>query len=255
MQQARLDTPLIELRNLNKTFKTSKEEVCAVCDVTLSIQDGSIFGIIGSSGAGKSTLMRCINLLERPTSGHVLIDGVDLTQLNKAQLRSEREKIGMIFQQFNLLPQRSVAANVRYPLEINKTRRKEADLRVCELLSLVELEDKANSYPSQLSGGQQQRVAIARALACNPKTILCDEATSALDPMSTKSVLSLLSKLNKSFGVTVVVVTHEMHVVKQICNSVAVMHNGKIVEEGTVDDVFSNPKNEATQHLVCPINN
>lgn len=243
---------MIELVNLNKEFKTSKQEVKAVRNVSLTIEDGDIFGIIGFSGAGKSTLVRCINLLERPTSGQVIINGTDLTKLNRKELRAARKKIGMIFQQFNLLAQRTVEANVRYPLEISGVKRDEANKRVAELLELVDLSDKAASYPSQLSGGQKQRVAIARALASNPEIILCDEATSALDPITTRSILALLKKLNEQLGVTIVVITHEMRVVEQICSKVAVMSNGEIKEEGSVRDVFLNPKSETAKRLIEP---
>lgn len=243
---------LIELKDLNKTFRVSKEEICAVRDVNLTIEDGDIFGIIGFSGAGKSTLVRCINLLERPTSGSVVINGTDLTKLSRKELRAARKKIGMIFQQFNLLAQRTVAANIRYPLEIDGVKRAEADARVKELLELVELQDKADAYPSQLSGGQKQRVAIARALASDPEIILCDEATSALDPITTRSILALLKDLNEKLGVTIVVITHEMRVVEQICNRVAVMSGGKIEEEGTVRDVFLRPQSATAKRLLDP---
>lgn len=221
-------------------------------DVNLTIEDGDIFGIIGFSGAGKSTLVRCINLLERPTSGEVIVNGVDLTKLNRKQLRTARKKIGMIFQQFNLLAQRTVEANIRYPLEIDGVKRADADARVRELLELVDLADKAKAYPSQLSGGQKQRVAIARALASGPEIILCDEATSALDPITTRSILALLKELNEKLGVTIVVITHEMRVVEQICSKVAVMSAGEIKEEGTVHDVFLNPKSDTARRLIEP---
>ena len=246
---------MIELRNLNKTFKTAQGEVSAVRDVNLTIDDGDVFGIIGFSGAGKSTLVRCINLLERPTSGEVVVNGTDLMKLNRKQLRGARKKIGMIFQQFNLLAQRTVEANVRYPLDIAGVKRAQADARVAELLKLVDLEDKAKSYPSQLSGGQKQRVAIARALASDPEIILCDEATSALDPITTRSILALLKELNERLGVTIVVITHEMRVVEQICNHVAVMSDGEIKEVGTVHDVFLNPQSETAKRLIEPSSN
>ncbi len=244
---------MIELVDLNKTFKTSQGEVAAVHDVNLTIDDGDIFGIIGFSGAGKSTLVRCINLLERPTSGQVVINGTDLTKLNRKELRAARKKIGMIFQQFNLLAQRTVEANVRYPLDIAGVKKQQAEARVAELLKLVGLEDKAKSYPSQLSGGQKQRVAIARALASDPEIILCDEATSALDPITTKSILALLKELNQKLGVTIVVITHEMRVVEQICGHVAVMSDGEIKEVGTVHDVFLSPKSETARRLIEPL--
>ncbi len=243
---------VIELKDLNKEFKTAKAQVSAVRNVNLTIQDGEVFGIIGFSGAGKSTLVRCINLLERPTSGSVIINGTDLMRLNGKQLRDARKRIGMIFQQFNLLSQRTVEANIRYPLEIAGVKREEADARVRELLELVDLTDKAKSYPSQLSGGQKQRVAIARALAPRPEIILCDEATSALDPITTSSILDLLKSLNEKLGVTIVVITHEMKVVEQICDRVAVMSDGEIKEEGTVRDVFLNPKSETARRLIEP---
>lgn len=243
---------MIELKDLSKSFKVGKNTVHAVKDVNLTIEDGDIFGIIGFSGAGKSTLVRCINLLERPTSGSVIVNGTDLTTLNRKQLREARKKIGMIFQQFNLLAQRTVEANIRYPLEIAGVKRQDADKRVKELLQLVELEDKAKSYPSQLSGGQKQRVAIARALASDPEIILCDEATSALDPITTRSILALLRDLNEKLGVTIVVITHEMRVVEQICSHVAVMSDGVIVESGEVKDVFLNPKSATAKRLIDP---
>lgn len=243
---------MIELIDLNKTFKTSQGEVHAVKDINLTIDDGDIFGIIGFSGAGKSTLVRCINLLERPTSGKVIVNGTDLMTLSRKQLRSARKKIGMIFQQFNLLAQRTVEANVRYPLDIAGVKKSAAESRVKELLELVDLSDKADAYPSQLSGGQKQRVAIARALASDPEIILCDEATSALDPITTRSILSLLQELNSKLGVTIVVITHEMRVVEQICTKVAVMSDGEIKEKGNVRDVFLNPKSETAKRLIDP---
>lgn len=243
---------MIELRELSKTFKSGKQEFTAVRNVNLTINDGEIFGIIGFSGAGKSTLVRCMNLLERPTTGQVLIDGVDLMALSNKQLREERKRIGMIFQQFNLLSQSTVAANVRYPLDIAGVSRAQASKRVQELLELVDLSNKADAYPAQLSGGQKQRVAIARALATDPKIILCDEATSALDPITTRSILDLLKRLNTELGVTVVVITHEMRVVEQICDRVAVMSEGEIKEEGTVSEVFLQPKSETAKRLIEP---
>ena len=245
---------MIELQHINKTFTGKKIQTVALSDVNLKIEDGEIFGIIGFSGAGKSTLVRCINLLEKPDSGEVLIDGVDICKLTRKELNVKRRKIGMIFQQFNLLEQRTVAKNVRFPLEVAKVPNDEAERKVAELLQLVGLTDKAGVYPSQLSGGQKQRVAIARALATDPNIILCDEATSALDPITTKSVLALLKRLNEKLGVTVVVITHEMSVVEQICDSVAIIDDGKIAEVGKVSDVFTNPKTEATQKLIFPEN-
>ena len=243
---------MIELRNLSKTFSTPSGELHAVSGVDLTVEDGEVFGIIGFSGAGKSTLVRCINLLERPTEGSVIVNGRDLGALPPRQLREARKKIGMIFQQFNLLQQRTVAANVRYPLDIAGVSRSEADARVAELLELVGLSEKARSYPAQLSGGQQQRVAIARALASDPDIILCDEATSALDPEATRSVLDLLKELNARLGVTVVVITHEMKVVELICDRVAVMAQGRVCEVGAVQDVFLHPKSETARRLVSP---
>lgn len=243
---------MIELKDLNKSFRTAAGRVDAVSDVNLRIDDGDIFGIIGFSGAGKSTLVRCINLLERPTSGQVIIDGVDLCALNRKRLRAERRSIGMIFQQFNLLSQRTVEANVRYPLEIAGVPKAEAAERAAELLDMVDLTEKARAYPAQLSGGQKQRVAIARALATNPRIILCDEATSALDPITTRSILDLLKRLNEQLGVTIVVITHEMKVVEQICDRVAVMAEGCIVEQGNVRDVFLKPQSETAKRLIDP---
>ena len=243
---------MIELQHINKTFTAKKAKTVALSDVNLKIEDGEIFGIIGFSGAGKSTLVRCINLLEKPDSGEVIVDGVDFCKLSRKELNEKRRKIGMIFQQFNLLEQRTVAKNVRFPLEVAKVSKEEADEKVKELLKIVGLSDKADVYPSQLSGGQKQRVAIARALATDPNIILCDEATSALDPITTKSVLALLKKLNEKLGVTVVVITHEMSVVEQICNKVAVIDSGKIAEVGSVADIFSNPQTEATEKLLFP---
>lgn len=243
---------MIELKNLTKTFKTPDGYTNAVNNVNVTINDGEIFGIIGFSGAGKSTLVRCLNLLERPTSGSVCINGVDLVQLSAKQLREARRKIGMIFQQFNLLEQRTVAANVRYPLEIAGIPKAQANARVAELLELVGLDDKARAYPVQLSGGQKQRVAIARALASKPEILLCDEATSALDPITTKSILDLLKSVNEKLGVTIVVITHEMRVIEQICDRVAVMANGYIEEVGAVRDVFLQPTSATARKLIEP---
>ncbi len=244
---------MIELKNITKTFKSAKKETHALKGVNLEIADHEIFGIIGFSGAGKSTLVRVINLLERPTSGEVVINGVDLTSLKTKELNEARKKIGMIFQQFNLLEQRTVAKNVRYPLEIAKVDRVAADKKVAELLEIVGLSEKADSYPSQLSGGQKQRVAIARALATDPDIILCDEATSALDPITTRNVLDLLKRLNNDLGVTIVVITHEMSVVEQICERVAVIDGGEIKEVGDVHDVFLRPQSETAKKLIDPI--
>ena len=243
---------MIELRHIVKDFGTGEAAVHALRDISLTVEDGEIFGIIGLSGAGKSTLVRCINLLERPTSGSVIVDGRDLTAMTDRELRKARKSISMIFQSFNLLMQRSVLANVCFPMELAGVKKEDARRRAMELLELVELPDKANAYPVQLSGGQKQRVAIARALASDPKVLLCDEATSALDPKTTQSILSLLKKLNRELGVTVVVITHEMRVVEQICSRVAILDNGEIQETGPVAEVFSNPRSEAGRRLVLP---
>ncbi|MBS6467367.1 MAG: ATP-binding cassette domain-containing protein [Clostridium sp.] len=243
---------MIRLEGVNKTFRLKKREVKALKDINLIIEDGSIFGIIGSSGAGKSTLVRCLNLLERPTSGKVFLDEVELTSLKKSKLREERRKIGMVFQQFNLLAQRNALMNVCYPLEIAGVPIKEAKKRAIELLKLVGLGDRMQNYPAQLSGGQKQRVAIARALATEPKYLLCDEATSALDPNTTNSILDLLKEINERMGVTIIVITHEMKVVEKICTQVAVLNEGEIVEEGTVQDVFLAPKTKIAQEMIYP---
>ncbi len=227
----------IELRNISKNFEVKDRVVDALHDINLTINKGDIYGIIGMSGAGKSTLIRCINYLERPTSGQVIIEGKELGQLNEQELRKERQEISMIFQHFNLLQQKNVIDNIIFPLTIAGVKKQEARERAFELLSKVGLEDKANAYPSQLSGGQQQRVAIARALASNPKILLCDEATSALDPQTTASILSLLKQINKEYGITIVLITHQMSVVKAICNRVAVLEDGYLVDSGNIDDV------------------
>ena len=243
---------LIEIRNLCKTFGTGSTAVHALEDVSLDIEAGEIFGIIGLSGAGKSTLVRCMNLLERPTSGTVTVDGADMTALSDKELRAARRDIGMIFQSFNLLMQRNALANVRFPLELAGVPKKEANKRAQELLDMVGLGDRAEAFPAQLSGGQKQRVAIARALATNPKVLLCDEATSALDPTTTESILELLKNLNRQLGVTVVVITHEMRVVERICSRVAIIADSRIAEMGPVQDVFLNPQTEAAKKLVLP---
>ena len=242
---------MIELRNLNKTFHTQDGALTALDDINLTVQDGEIFGIIGLSGAGKSTLVRCMNLLERPTHGEVLVDGQDLMKLSPAGLREVRRNIGMIFQSYNLLEQRTVLRNVLYPLELTHEDRRTARTRAMQLLELVGLADRASAYPAQLSGGQKQRVAIARALATNPHYLLCDEATSALDPTTTDSILALLQTINRTLGVTVVVITHEMAVIKSICRRVAVMENGRVVEEGDVYDVFAHPRAAITRRFVA----
>ncbi len=243
---------MIRLVHLNKSYPSPSGSVVALEDVDLTIEDGAIYGIIGLSGAGKSTLVRCINLLETPTSGQVIVDGEDLTKVKTKRLHEIRRNIGMIFQSFNLLEQRTVEENVRFPLELARFKREEARSRAEELLSLVGLSEKAKAYPSQLSGGQKQRVAIARALALRPKYLLCDEATSALDPSNTASVLQLLKEINRTLGVTVVVITHEMRVVESICTDVAVLDNSRVAESGRVADVFSFPKSDIAKRLVLP---
>lgn len=243
---------MIELRNLNKTFHTQDGALTALDDINLTVQDGEIFGIIGLSGAGKSTLVRCMNLLERPTHGEVLVDGQDLMKLSPAGLREVRRNIGMIFQSYNLLEQRTVLRNVLYPLELTHEDRRTARTRAMQLLELVGLADRASAYPAQLSGGQKQRVAIARALATNPHYLLCDEATSALDPTTTDSILALLQTINRTLGVTVVVITHEMAVVDRICHRVAVIDNSHIVEMGAVDAIFANPRSAIARELILP---
>jgi D-methionine transport system ATP-binding protein len=241
---------MIEIKNVTKIYSTKKKQVVGVDNVSLTIQDGEIFGIIGYSGAGKSSLLRCLNLLERPTSGQIIIDGVDLTTLNNQQLRQARLKIGMIFQHFYLVSSKTVFENVAFALKAAKKTKEEIEKRVNELLEMVGLSDKRDAYPSQLSGGQKQRVGIARALANDPTVLLCDEATSALDPSTTKSILTLLKKINRELGITIVLITHEMEVVKDICDRVAVMQNGKIIELGTVYDIFTNPKEELTKSFI-----
>jgi len=243
---------LIKLEHVSKTFLGGDGQVDAVRDVTLEIAQGEIFGIIGYSGAGKSTLVRCINLLERPTEGKVFVDGQELTALSRQALSQERKKIGMIFQQFNLLMQRTCLANIRFPMEIAGVPADRADARARELLELVGLPDKAEAYPAQLSGGQKQRIAIARALASDPKVLLCDEATSALDPQATRSILKLIQTINRETGITVVIITHEMAVVEEICSRVAILDHGNMVETGTVEEVFSNPQTDAGRRLVYP---
>lgn len=245
---------MIRIENVSKVFKTTTDEIKAVKNINLTIEDGSIFGIIGLSGAGKSTLVRCINLLERPTAGKIYLNEVELTALSPKQLRRERAKIGMIFQQFNLLEQRTALRNVCYPLEIAGVPAAQAKEKAKQLLKLVGLEDRMNSYPSQLSGGQKQRVAIARALATDPEVLLCDEATSALDPNTTRSILDLLKSINATMGVTIVVITHEMKVVEQICDRVAVLDYGTIAETGAVKDIFLSPKSQIAQELIFPQN-
>ena len=246
---------MIELSHISKDFGSGSYAVHAVRDVSLSIGSGEIFGIIGFSGAGKSTLVRCVNLLECPTSGTVTVDGRELTTLTSKELRQERRKIGMIFQHFNLMPSRTVAGNVAYPLRGSGLSRKEINEKVQRLLGLVGIAEKADAYPSQLSGGQKQRVAIARALANDPKVLLCDEATSVLDPQTTKSILHLLRQLNETLGITIVLITHEMAVVKEICGRVAVMEYGSVVEQGEVFTVFAEPKQEITRSFIHTTSN
>ena len=247
-----MSEPIIEIRGLRKTFGQGEAAVTALDGIDLSIEKGEIFGIIGLSGAGKSTLVRCMNLLETPTEGTVRVDGQDITTLSPKELRKARQSITMIFQGFNLLMQRSALDNICFPLELSGTPRKEAVARARELLKVVGLEGREGAYPAQLSGGQKQRVAIARALATNPKVLLCDEATSALDPTTTQSILALLQELNRTLGVTVVIITHEMKVVEQICGQVAILAESHVVEEGKVSEVFRHPKTAAARQLLMP---
>lgn len=246
---------MIELTHISKDFGAGQSRVHAVRDVSLSIDKGEIFGIIGFSGAGKSTLVRCINLLERPSAGAVTVDGKDLTALSPKELRQARKKIGMIFQHFNLMPSRTVFSNVAYPLRGSGLNKQKISDKVHRLLELVGIGDKAEAYPSQLSGGQKQRVAIARALANDPSVLLCDEATSALDPQTTKAILQLLKHLNETLGITVVIITHEMAVVKEICNRVAVMEHGQVVEHGEVFNVFADPRQSITKSFIHTTSN
>lgn len=243
---------IIRIEGLYKTFGAGEGEVKALQDVNIDVQKGDIYGIIGLSGAGKSTLVRCMNLLERPTAGRVLFDGQDLMTLSEKELRRVRQSISMIFQSFNLLMQRTALENICFPMELAGVKKADAQKKAKELLKIVDLPDKADAYPSQLSGGQKQRIAIARALASDPKVLLCDEATSALDPKTTRSILDLLKKLNREMNVTVVVITHEMRVVEQICSHVAILDHGVVQETGSVSEVFSNPKTEAGRRLVLP---
>lgn len=240
----------IKLEKISKTFESKDNKVEALKSVSLEISKGDIYGIIGLSGAGKSTLVRCINLLERPTEGNVYIEGKNLLELTKKELQKERETIAMIFQHFNLLMQKSVIENVCFPLYIQGLKKSDAHKKAQELLDIVGLKDKAKAYPSQLSGGQKQRVAIARALACNPRILLCDEATSALDPQTTSSILELLKDINNRFGITIVIITHQMSVVREICTNVAIMSSGRVIETGSVEDVFAHPKEQVTKELL-----
>ena len=241
---------MIEIKNLCKSFQTADGRVDALKNINLTINDGDIYGIIGMSGAGKSTLVRCINMLEHPTGGTVEIDGKNICALSEKELRSVRRNVTMIFQGFNLLMQRTCLKNICFPLELAGVSKSEAKKQALKLLETVGLPDKANAYPAQLSGGQQQRIAIARALATNPKVLLCDEATSALDPKTTASILDLIRDINKKLGITVIIITHQMSVVEAVCNRVAILNNGEVVEEGDVGEVFSNPKSNAAKHLV-----
>ena len=243
---------MIAIKNLSRTFGTGETAVHALKNINLEIAPGEIFGIIGLSGAGKSTLVRCVNLLERPDTGSVTVDGVEMTGLSRKELRLARRKVTMIFQSFNLLMQRTCLKNVCFPMELAGIRGEDARKRAMELLELVGLADKASAYPAQLSGGQKQRVAIARALATDPKVLLCDEATSALDPTTTASILDLLKELNRKLGVTLLVITHQMSVIEEVCQRVAILDNGEIVEQGTVEDIFTNPSTDAARRLVYP---
>lgn len=244
-----IEQPLIQIRELSKVYSTPEGEVVALDRVSLDVRKGEIYGVIGMSGAGKSTLIRCINRLDVPTGGEVLYRGQDVLKMSRPDLLKLRRKVSMIFQQFNLLMQRTVGENVRYPLEIAGLPRREADKRVMDLLEIVGLQDRAKAYPAQLSGGQRQRVAIARALASQPEVLLSDEATSALDPMTTQAILNLLKDINRRLGITVILITHEMAVIRQICDRVTILDGGRIAEEGTVDEVFMHTKSEAGRRL------
>ena len=244
--------PIIQLKHLTKRFGGGGNEVRALEDVSIEVRAGEIFGVIGLSGAGKSTLVRCINLLERPTAGEVIVDGRDMLRLTEKELRSARQSIGMIFQSFNLLMQRTALDNICFPLELAGVSRKEAREQAQSLLETVGLAGREQAYPAQLSGGQKQRVAIARTLAASPKVLLCDEATSALDPKTTRDILRLIQDINRRLGITVVVITHEMKVIEEICSRVAILDHGRLAETGTVEEVFSNPRTEAGRRLVYP---
>lgn len=243
---------MIEIKNLSKSFSTTDGVVDALRDVSLTIRDGDIYGIIGMSGAGKSTLVRCINMLERPTEGNVIINGQDIGSLKPSVLRDLRRSVSMIFQGFNLLMQRTCMKNICFPMELAGVKKADAVKRAKELLEIVGLPNKANAYPAQLSGGQKQRIAIARALASDPKVLLCDEATSALDPQTTHSILELIREINEKTGITVVIITHQMSVVEEICNRVAILDDGRVAEEGEVSAIFSQPKSTAAKKLVFP---
>ena len=246
------EAPIIDIVNLEKRYRSKNTDVFALQGINLAINKGDIFGVIGKSGAGKSTLVRCINMLERPTGGSIFFEGKDMCRLSESELRAARRSMGMIFQQFNLLMQRTCLGNICFPMEIAGVPKGEARKRALEYLDIVGLPDKANAYPAQLSGGQKQRIAIARALASNPKVLLCDEATSALDPTTTRSILKLIQDINRRMGITAVIITHEMAVVEEICSHVAILERGRMVETGTVEEVFSNPKTEAGRRLVFP---
>lgn len=241
---------MIKLKNISKIFDSSGKKLTALDNVTLNVAKGQICGVIGASGAGKSTLIRCVNLLEKPTSGSVIVNGKDLTTLNDNELIHERRHIGMIFQHFNLLSSRTAFDNIALPLELEHVEKEKINQKVTALLELVGLSDKRDVYPANLSGGQKQRVAIARALASDPKVLLCDEATSALDPATTQSILKLLKEINRSLGITILLITHEMDVVKRICDQVAVIDRGQLIEQGTVSDIFSNPKTQLAQEFI-----
>ncbi|MDC3414028.1 methionine ABC transporter ATP-binding protein [Terrihalobacillus insolitus] len=246
---------MIKFDKVTKTFGSDGQEVHAVKDVSLTINKGEIFGIIGFSGAGKSTLLRLVNLLERPTFGKIIVNEKEISTISQTELRKLRSRIGMIFQSFNLLSSRNVAGNIAYPLKLAKVPKDKRDERVEELLRFVGLEDKANKYPEQLSGGQKQRVGIARALATSPDILICDEATSALDPETTEEILNLLKKVNKEYDITILLITHEMHVIRSICSRVAVMEDGKVIEQGNVYDIFSNPQSKTTRNFISSVLN
>lgn len=244
---------VIEIRHLSKRFTVDGHTLEALRDISLTVEKGEIYGIIGMSGAGKSTLVRSVNYLEKPSDGIVLVDGVDLGSLTERELRKKRREIGMIFQNFNLLEQRNVIGNICFPLEITGVKKKAARDRARELLRLVNLEDKETAYPSQLSGGQKQRVAIARALATEPRILLCDEATSALDPQTTKAILDLLKEIHEKLGITILIITHQMSVVTEICQKVAIIDGGRLVEEGDVGEIFASPRTDAARELISSL--
>jgi D-methionine transport system ATP-binding protein len=251
----RRENKMIEFQNLKKVYSSGGQQVAALNGIDLTINKGEIFGVIGFSGAGKSSLIRCVNWLEQPTSGRVIVDGYDLTILSAKEIREVKRNIGMVFQHFNLLNSKTVFANVAMPLILAKMPKEEIKKRVNELLEFVGLSDKANNYPDQLSGGQKQRIGIARALATKPSILLCDEATSALDPLTTSSILDLLKKINREYNITILIITHEMAVIREICDRVAVIEAGKIIEEGTVFNVFSSPKTETARNFVSSVMN